>query len=147
MPARILLVEDDPIWQGAIARRLRAAGYMVEVAQTADEAKARLGLEGGGEPGARFDLLIVDIRLPSGNEGLELAEALRQRQEQAGIPLDEQPRLIMSTVLNHIAVDTWQDRARWDAFFVKPYEVSTLVERVRALLSPEEGPARADDET
>ncbi len=147
MPARILLVEDDPIWQAAIARRLRAAGYAVEVAQTAAEAKALLGLEGGEGPGAKFDLLILDIRLPAGNEGLELAEAVRQRHEQAGVPPDEQPRLIMSTVLNHIAVDTWEDRTRWDAFFVKPYEVSKLVDRVRALLSPEEGPAPGDDET
>lgn len=134
----ILLIEDDPLWENAIVEELEEAGYQVEVADTFEKARAMLNL--GGEQTeckqSEFDLLIVDIRLPADHEGLKILEELQTRQSEAGISVEEQPRVIISSVLNHVAVSDWEDRARSDMFLVKPYDLSALVKGVRSLLEP-----------
>jgi signal transduction histidine kinase len=68
--ARVLLVEDDPGVARLERLRLERAGYAVEVASSSTEALARLRRDG-------VDLLVLDQRLGSGEEGLELYEQAR----------------------------------------------------------------------
>ena len=63
---RILLVDDEPELQALLTEILREEGYLVEVAQTAAEARRRLAAES-------YDLVIADWRLPDG-DGVTLAD-------------------------------------------------------------------------
>jgi CheY-like chemotaxis protein len=74
-PARrhILLVDDDKIFGEAIGQTLRNAGFQVTIA--ADFRAALQVLEAAG----RLDLLLADIVMPSGVNGLALSRMARLR--------------------------------------------------------------------
>jgi len=65
----LLVVDDDRRIRDLLSRFLLAEGYRVTTADTAAEARAKLG-------GLRFDLLILDVMMP-GQTGLEFARELR----------------------------------------------------------------------
>jgi len=72
----LLVVDDDRRIRDLLSRFLRAEGYRVTTADTADD--ARLKLEG-----LSFDLLILDVMMP-GESGLDLARAIRNG---SGVPI------------------------------------------------------------
>jgi putative two-component system response regulator len=72
--SRILVVDDETALREVIARRLRRAGYVVTTAENADVA---LGMTELGRP--PFDLIITDVHMPPGMNGLDLATALMER--------------------------------------------------------------------
>jgi DNA-binding response OmpR family regulator len=127
MSKKILLVEDDIAYQKAIGGELEDEGYNVETAETEQEAREKLKEND-------FDLLIVDIRLPSDFEGLELTEDLRKQEKEEGKAPGKSMHLIFSTVLNHEAVRERADKIVHDAFLVKPYHLSELVLTVKRIL-------------
>src|SRR5262245_61654969 len=65
----LLVVDDDRRIRNLLSRFLLAEGYRATTAQTAAEARAKLG-------GLRFDLLILDIMMP-GESGFDFARKLR----------------------------------------------------------------------
>jgi excisionase family DNA binding protein len=67
---RILLVDDDPLVLKTLAQLLQKHGYIVEPAESGEEA-----LEKAKK--SRFDLLVTDIRMP-GMDGIETIKRLRQ---------------------------------------------------------------------
>ncbi len=71
---RILLVEDNPQVADVTAQMLDAIGFEVEVTDRARKALDRLGA-----PADRFDLLMTDVVMPEGMNGLELAIQVRAR--------------------------------------------------------------------
>jgi CheY-like chemotaxis protein len=64
----VLLVEDEPHAREFITTVLNDAGHAVHAVQNAEVALVIL------EEGVRFDLLITDIMLPWGMDGIQLAE-------------------------------------------------------------------------
>ena len=72
-PARILVVEDDPLIRFAIAEALRDLGASVVEAATADEAWQYLTC------GAQVDLIFTDHRMPGSMTGAQLAVRVRGR--------------------------------------------------------------------
>lgn len=68
---RILVVEDDAPTAASIVRALRAEGHDVELEVRGDRALATVHA-------SRFDLVILDLRLPEVH-GFEILEALRHR--------------------------------------------------------------------
>ncbi len=115
---RLLLVEDDTRLAGLLLRGLRAEGYAVDVANTAEEARW-LATENP------FDVLIFDVMLPDG-DGFTLCQELRQ----AGN---------WTPVLMLTARDSVNDRVRGldagaDDYLVKPHSFAELAARVRALM-------------
>jgi signal transduction histidine kinase len=94
---RILVVEDDEHVASLLRRVLERVGHALVVEQEAAPALARL------RAGERFDLLLTDIVLPGGMDGVELMRAVRalrpgfrvllisgyDRQALAGEPLPE----------------------------------------------------------
>ena len=70
VPARVLIVDDDPAIRFGLAALLRSRGYEVLEAGTFDGAlEAVVALP---------DIIVVDLRLPDG-DGLELLPRLRKR--------------------------------------------------------------------
>ena len=68
-PKLVLLVEDSPEIRQSVREMLTGLGHSVIEAETADEAERLAGIEG-------LDLVLSDISLAGGRNGLELAGAL-----------------------------------------------------------------------
>lgn len=124
---RILVIEDNRRLNAALKASLAEAGYAVDVAHD--------GLEGQAlAESAPYDALVLDVLLP-GKDGLAVCRALRAR----GVSV---PILMLT------ARDTVQDRVRGldcgaDDYLVKPFALSELLARLRALLrrgAPQQGP-------
>jgi DNA-binding NarL/FixJ family response regulator len=69
MTARVLLVDDHPIWREAVERDLAAAGFDVVGAVGDGERAVRLA------PALRPDVVLMDLQLP-GMSGVDAAAAL-----------------------------------------------------------------------
>ena len=115
---RLLLVEDDAILGNGIEVGLKQAGFAVDWAR--DGRSAQLALEA-----TDYELVVLDLGLPRVS-GLDLLQQLRAR----GSDL---PVLVLT------ARDTIRDRvggldAGADDYLVKPFDLSELVARIRALL-------------
>jgi two-component system, OmpR family, response regulator len=115
---RILVVEDDPTLRDSLAVTLRAEGYEIETAESG--AAALVSFDA-----FRPDLALLDVRLPAGPDGLDLARELRAR--------GDVPVLFLS------ALGELQDRvagfeAGGDDYLTKPFSTSELLLRIQALL-------------
>lgn len=80
VPHQILLVDDAAFFRNMLAPVLKAAGYTVTSASSADEAIALLQAE------RRFDVVVTDIEMP-GKDGFELASAIRANPRTAHLPV------------------------------------------------------------
>jgi len=113
----LLVVDDDRRIRDLLLRFLLAEGYRVTTAETAAEARAKLG-------GLRFDLLILDVMMP-GETGFELARAIRVS---SGVPI------LMLT-----ARDEAENRIKGlelgaDDYLAKPFEPRELLLRIANIL-------------
>jgi DNA-binding response OmpR family regulator len=118
VPARVLLVEDEPGIVDFVQRGLEAEGFVVEAALEGIEGE-RLALRGS------FDAVVLDLMLP-GRSGLEILASLRKAKPTMPV--------IVLTARGEI-----EDRvAGLDAgavdYLVKPFSLAELVARVRAQL-------------
>ncbi len=126
MPARILVVEDDPAIVILLDYNLAAAGYEAVTAASAEDGELLLSEQ-------LFDLVILDWMLPE-MSGIELCKRMRKAGKVASMPI------LMLTARGEEA-----DRVRGlatgaDDYVVKPFSVPELMARVGALLrraSPE----------
>ncbi|MFL6856380.1 MAG: response regulator [Allosphingosinicella sp.] len=110
MLAKILIVDDDPLVLGVTAGLLAEAGYGVVEARGYDEAIARLEAE------ADAGLLVTDICLGGGPDGLALArEAARRR---PGLRI-----LIVSGAMRPAGAECPEGAL----FFTKPYAPGALL--------------------
>ena len=115
----ILYAEQAPLVADAVRETLEAEGWRVEVCARGDEALRRL------QDGARFDLLILDFRLP-GLDGLELARRARTLPRAARTPI------IMFT---DSEVERDARRVGVDAYLRKPRGVYNLARTAAELLT------------
>ena len=74
--AKLLVVEDDPHFGGALQEVLKGAGYAVRLAANGAEALAAAAEES-------FDLVIQDLKLPDAN-GLDILREILLRQPHSG---------------------------------------------------------------
>lgn len=116
--AKILIVEDDATIGRFVELELLHAGY--EVARFGD-GEAALEAVADVSP----DLVILDLMLP-GIDGLEVARTLRERN--IGAPI------LMLTARSQTQDVVVGFDAGADDYLRKPFEISELMSRVRALL-------------
>jgi two-component system response regulator AtoC len=69
---RILIADDKPDLRELLAELLSDDGYIADGAASADEAMERL------QSDTRYDLLLLDLRMPGTDDGLKLLERLRK---------------------------------------------------------------------
>jgi two-component system copper resistance phosphate regulon response regulator CusR len=123
---RILIIEDEGKMAKALRAGLEADEFSVSAAVTGEEGFFLASTE-------NFDVVILDLTLPR-RDGLEVLAALRQRGSSV-------PVIILTSR------DTVKDRVRGldagaDDYLVKPFAISELLARIRALLrrgKPEPG--------
>jgi two-component system OmpR family response regulator len=115
---RVLVVEDEPDLAHGLARALREENFAVDVSLDGEDALLRAS-------DVAYDAIVLDVMLPH-RDGWSVLEALRQRGRQM-------PVLVLT------ARDAVEDRVRGlnlgaDDYLVKPFALSELVARLRALL-------------
>ena len=116
-PARVLVIDDEPQIRRFLEIGLRAQGYRVALAAT-----AQAGLDALATAGA--DLVILDLGLPD-RDGLAL---LRDLREWSSVPV------IVLTVRDDEAGKVAVLDAGANDYVTKPFGVQELMARVRALL-------------
>lgn len=116
--ARILLVEDDQILSETLIELLEDEGYILTLAQSANEA---LDATYSNE----FELMLLDVNIPEQN-GFELLQMLRN----AG---NTTPTIFL-TSLNDIASLSRGFEAGADDYIKKPFDFDELIIRIQALL-------------
>lgn len=117
-PARVLLVDDDPQIRDLLTSVLQFAGFAVEAA--ADAAQARHHLSAGA-----IDAVVLDVMMP-GEDGFALLQSIRTTDR-------------YTPVLFLTARDAVEDRVRGlatgaDDYVTKPFSMVEVEARLRALL-------------
>jgi len=125
---RILLVEDDVMLADAVTRALTQAGHTVDSVRNGLEADRALAT-------SSFELVVLDVGLPQ-LDGFEVLRRLRQRR--SAVPV------LMLTVRDGI-----EDRITGldlgaDDYLTKPFHLSELEARVRALIRRAHATASSD---
>lgn len=117
-PVRVLVVEDDEEISQVIQRFLRIDGYEVRIA-----ADGRSALQTA--PSFSPDLVLLDLGLPGGVDGIEVARDLRDG--------DDVPIIILTA---RDAVDARVEGldVGADDYVVKPFDRQELMARIRAAL-------------
>jgi nitrogen regulation protein NR(I) len=114
MPARLLIIEDDPSTAAALQKVLQAEGYTVDLVERGDNGLAQARKE-------LYDLVITDLRLP-GLDGLELVAQLHTAK----------PKLPIIMMTAHGTTETAITATKLGAFeyLVKPFEAEELLDVV-----------------
>ena len=112
---RILVVDDEAGLRKALATNLRARGYVVDLAETGEQA---LAMAADHHP----DLVVLDLGLP-GIDGIEVIEGIRGW---SGVPI-----VVLSARGAEDAKVAALD-AGADDFVTKPFGMAELLARVRA---------------
>ena len=116
----ILLVEDDEAVRSLTESILESAGYSVFSAAAGEEALQKLSSMGGA-----LDLLITDVVMP-GMDGKELGRRVTERFPAAGV-------LFISGYTEDAIVHNGV-LEEWVELLQKPFDRTTLLQRVRAIL-------------
>lgn len=119
IPGRVLIVEDDESTALFVSRVLERGG--LESAWVPDAEQAGPLLEDED-----FDVLLADYRLP-GRNGVELARKARSALPELGI--------VVMTSFREDDLESFARLSGADDFFEKPLHSSTLLRRVRELVS------------
>ncbi|MBM3836411.1 MAG: response regulator transcription factor [Verrucomicrobia bacterium] len=122
---RILVVEDELRLLRSLAKALREEGYAVDTAEAGDEGLYKA-------ENYDYDAIVLDVMLPR-LDGWIILERLR--------------KLKATPVLMLTARDAHKDRVRGldtgaDDYLVKPFDLSELLARLRALIRRSAGRAR-----
>ncbi len=116
--ARVLVVDDDPWICRLLTRLLSSEGFEVRTATSGRSMWQEL-------ESWSCDLLILDLRLPSGEDGLSLAKSIRQQSEIAIIMLTGRSDCVDKIVGLEVGADD---------YVTKPFEPRELLARIRSVL-------------
>lgn len=122
---RVLLVEDDAMIGEAVQSALKGASYATDWVKNGQTALTTLGTQ-------HYDIVLLDLGLP-GKDGMEVLKGIRAKDNPVSV-------LIIS------ARDGLGDRVQGldhgaDDYVLKPFEMSELLARMRAVLRRKGGTA------
>jgi len=128
-PARILIVDDEPLNVDYLEQDLEGHGFVTESAANGLEALERVAV-------APPDLVLLDVMMPE-LDGISALRILKQDAETRLIPV------VLMTALNAVEDRVRGIEAGADDFLAKPVDHRELLARIRTALSQK----RAVDET
>ncbi|HTV58041.1 MAG TPA: response regulator [Verrucomicrobiae bacterium] len=127
---RILVADDNDTILELSVELLRARGHSVTPVSDGRAALAAFEKQ-------KFDVVLLDQEMPRMN-GLEAAQAIREREKQSGAPHS----LLVNLSGNTSAEDTRRSLdAGFDALLPKPFERSALYQIVESSVAPASAPA------
>jgi pilus assembly protein CpaE len=122
MPAKILVVDDDPNVQRLLQYTLKQEGYDVIVAADGAEGFRLWGAEAP-------DLILLDVMLPK-LDGYQVATKIRAEEGASGhVPI------IMLTAEREVEQKVRGLRAGADDYLIKPFHPAELLARIKSLLA------------
>jgi pilus assembly protein CpaE len=122
MPAKILVVDDDPNVQRLLQYTLKQEGYEVVVAGDGAEGFRLWGAESP-------DLILLDVMLPK-LDGYQVATKIRTEEGASGhVPI------IMLTAEREVEQKVRGLRAGADDYLIKPFHPAELMARIKSLLA------------
>ena len=116
----VLIVDDNELNLRLAETVLRQAGFDVDVARTATEARERLQER-------PWDAVLMDLRLPDGN-GLDIVREMRVDPRMSSM------RVAALTASALVADPEAAFAAGCDAYISKPIEIRTFADEVRSLI-------------
>ena len=122
---KVLIVDDEPSIAKILRKQLEVAGFEVNVGVDGEDglAKAREW---------RPELILLDVMLPK-LSGHEVCKALKADAELKKVPV------IMLTAKTQRQDQDLAQAQGADGFLTKPFQLSELLAKVRALLAPAAG--------
>jgi adenylate cyclase len=120
-PARVLVVDDDPVNRGLLTRFLEQDGYRVDTASDGRQALERLGAD-------PFDLVLLDIVMPN-MDGYEVLKQMQQDDVLRHLPV------LMITALDDIESAVRCIESGADDYLPKPFDPVILRARLKAGLA------------
>jgi CheY-like chemotaxis protein len=123
-PARILIVEDNPLNRLLIHDILELRGHQVVEAATVDEARAALRA-------ARPDLLLLDVQIPGGG-GEAIIREVRKRADLRDLPIVAVTSLAMPGDRERLLSIGFQ------GYLSKPIDTRTFGAAIESYLRPED---------
>ena len=115
---RVLVVDDDPWICRLLSRLLKAEGFAVETVTCGQSMWQKL-------KSWPCDLVVLDLRLPAGEDGLSLAQSIRQESDIGLIMLTGRADSVDKVVGLEIGADD---------YVTKPFEPRELLARIRSVL-------------
>lgn len=115
----VLIVEDDATLAKEVGRALTEYGISVDRVETGRDALAAAST-------TAFDVIVLDVMLPSGMDGFGVCRELRQRSVGAGI--------LMLTARDAVSDRVSGLEAGADDYLAKPFAFQELLARIRALV-------------
>lgn len=115
---RVLIVEDDPRVAENVCIGLGRAGFEVDVAMNGDQALA-------AATAIDYDAIVLDVMLP-GKDGIAVSRSLRGKGQETPI--------LMLTALDEVVERVAGLDAGADDYLSKPFAMTELVARVKALV-------------
>ena len=116
-PHAVLIVEDDQLLRLFTVQMVEEAGFRALQANNADEAVAIL------EARSDIALLLTDINMSGGMDGLKLAHAVRNRW----------PPIKIIVISGRVSEYDLPTDSR---FLAKPYQTETMISEIRSLIGP-----------
>lgn len=116
---RVLLTEDDAVLSDIVARGLREAGFVVDVACNGGEALTKL------EAIDAYDAIVLDLKLPD-TDGFEIVDYIKANRPAVRV-------IVASGYVD--GEDVLHAAERWPLMMLrKPYTAEELVDRLNALV-------------
>jgi len=116
---RVLIVEDDHKIANALKKALTQEKYAADVSYDGDDGYAMATTE-------PYDIMIIDRMIPGDYNGVDIIKELRQMKIHTPV--------ILLTALGSTADKTTGLDSGADDYLVKPFALSELLARIRALL-------------
>lgn len=123
---RILMVDDDRRMCAFVTKFLGREGYAAEFALNGPMMRQALAA-------TRFDLIILDLTFPGGEDGLSLARNVRAKYDTPLLVLSAKCETIDKIVCLEVGADD---------YVTKPFEPRELLARIRAILRRVNGERR-----
>jgi adenylate cyclase len=125
LPAKVLVVDDDPDFVEIMRTILECNGYAVIAAANGQQAMARVKAE-------HPDLMLLDIMMSTVLDGLNVSEQLAKDPDARYMPV-----IMVSSIADtpHANLFPMEEMPHMDAWLSKPVDPDTLLRKVKELLN------------